>query len=101
MARLEIAKRAEADLDRIFQFLAAHDFFAAVAVSALILDALEVLTRHPFMGRSVEGPLRELVISRGKSGYVALYEYFQAEDLVMVLALRHQREAGFTGGEDS
>lgn len=101
MARVEIAKRAQADLDRIFQFLAANDLFAAAAVSALILDALEILSRHPLVGRSVEGRLRELVISRGKSGYVALYEYFEAEDVVMVLALRHQREAGFTGREDS
>ena len=41
---------------------------------------------------SAEG---ELVISRGKTGYVALYRYDEARDIVFVLALRHQREAGF------
>jgi len=47
------------------------------------------------IGRPVEEGLRELVISRGKSGYVALYEYFEKEDVVLVVAVRHQREAGF------
>jgi hypothetical protein len=39
--------------------------------------------------------LRELVISRGKSGYLALYDYDEPNDMVLVLALRHQREAGY------
>ncbi|HSS05719.1 MAG TPA: type II toxin-antitoxin system RelE/ParE family toxin, partial [Rhodanobacteraceae bacterium] len=38
---------------------------------------------------------RELVISRGHSGYIALYSYEQLEDTVLVLAIRHQREAGY------
>jgi hypothetical protein len=36
------------------------------------------------------------VISRGKSGYVALYDIVEAEDVILLLALRHQREAGFS-----
>ena len=36
---------------------------------------------------------RELLIHFGDSGYVALYRY--AADLVTVLALRHQKEAGY------
>jgi plasmid stabilization system protein ParE len=47
------------------------------------------------MGRSVEQGLRELVISQGKSGYVALYSYEREADVVLVLAIRHQREAGY------
>ena len=35
------------------------------------------------------------MISYGKSGYVALYSYEQRQDVVLVLALRHQREVGF------
>ena len=34
-------------------------------------------------------------ISRGRTGYVALYQYDAATDVVLVLAVRHQREAGF------
>jgi hypothetical protein len=39
--------------------------------------------------------MRELVISRGRTGYVALYDWLEAVDAVVILALRHQREAGY------
>jgi hypothetical protein len=39
--------------------------------------------------------LRELVISYGKSGYIALYSYESSDDVALILAIRHQREAGF------
>jgi plasmid stabilization system protein ParE len=97
VARLDFAARAEVDLDRIFQFVAAEDPAAAGPVIALIVEALQVLERHPLIGRPTEEGLRELVISRGKSGYMALYEYFEADDTVLVLALRHQRQAGYPG----
>jgi plasmid stabilization system protein ParE len=53
------------------------------------------LARHPFIGRQVEDGLRELVISQGKTGYVALYSVEAEYDAVLVLAIRHQREAGW------
>jgi len=90
-----LAAGAEADLDRLYEFLAAEDPVAADAVADLILEGISVLERHPLIGRPAGEALRELVISRGRSGYVALYEYFEAEDLVMVVALKHQREAGY------
>lgn len=96
MARLAFAAQAYADLDRIYEFVAAENPVAAAAVVDLIFDALAVLERHPMIGRPAEEGLRELVISRGKTGYVALYDYFETEDAVLVLALRHQREAGFS-----
>lgn len=39
--------------------------------------------------------VRELVISRGRSGYVALYRYLPRRDRIDVLAIRRQREAGY------
>ena len=39
--------------------------------------------------------LRELVISFGDSGYVALYRYEPTAEAVHVLAFRHQKEAGY------
>jgi plasmid stabilization system protein ParE len=95
VARLAFAAGAYADLDRIHEFVAVQDAAAAHAAIELIFDALSILERHPMMGRPAEQGLRELVISRGKTGYVALYDYFGADDVVVVLALRHQREAGF------
>jgi plasmid stabilization system protein ParE len=47
------------------------------------------------IGRPVSQGLRELVISRGKSGDCAVYDYDEQNDMVLVLALRHQREAGY------
>ena len=61
----------------------------------LIASAIEILEKHPLVGRKVEHGLRELVISRGESGYVALYDYHSDADHVVILAIRHQREAGY------
>ncbi len=63
----------------------------------LNLDAVAILERHPLMGRPAEAGLREPVISRGKSGYIALYRYDGGRDRALVLAVRHQREAGYAG----
>jgi hypothetical protein len=46
----------------------------------------------------VESGLRELVISRGKTGYVALYDYIAATGTIIVFAVRHQREVGYEEG---
>jgi len=48
------------------------------------------------MGRVAEVGRREFVLSRGKYGYIAKYRWLPAEDVVIVLAVRHQREAGYT-----
>jgi plasmid stabilization system protein ParE len=69
---------------------------AAVAAIDVIRDGIEILGRHPLVGRACEEGLRELLISYGKNGYVALYSYEQREDVVLVLAIRHQREAGYS-----
>ena len=67
---------------------------AAMQTGELIIDGLSILKKHPLIGRKVEHGLRELLISRGRSGYVALYSYNAAEDVATVLAIRHQREGG-------
>jgi plasmid stabilization system protein ParE len=62
-----------------------------------ILSALRVLEAHPLVGRPARDGLRELVIGRGRRGFVALYRFDEVRDLVRVLTLRHQREAGYPG----
>jgi plasmid stabilization system protein ParE len=47
------------------------------------------------LGRRVHGDIRELVISFGQTGYIALYRFVVPQDEVRVLAIRHQREIGF------
>ena len=100
MARLSYSGRALADLERLTQFLIGIDPAAAAETVGLIAEAVELLIRHPLIGRPVEHPLRELVISRGRTGYVALYSFEEAQDAVLILAIRHQREAGFWGEDE-
>lgn len=91
------AEEALADLERIFDFNFARDANDALEHIARIRTAVMILEEHPEIGRLTEpgSGLRELVISHGKSGYVALYEYSVAEDLIRIAAIRHQREAGY------
>jgi len=35
-------------------------------------------------------------LSRGKDGYIAKYRWLPVDDVVLILAVRHQREAGYT-----
>jgi len=95
MTSLGFDRRALEDLDRLSDFLVAYDPQAAEATLMLIRGAIATLESHPMIGRSVEGGLRELVISKGTTGYIALYHYRRAADHVQVRAVRHQREAGF------
>jgi plasmid stabilization system protein ParE len=60
-----------------------------------IQSAVENLTAHPLVGRRLEGDLRELVISFGATGHIALYRFVVQQDQVRVLALRPQREIGY------
>jgi plasmid stabilization system protein ParE len=87
--------RVLADLDRLYDFLALNDPAKALAVSAGILEATAILERHPFIGRPASENLRELVISRGRTGYVALYRLVPEQDQVEILCIRHQLEAGY------
>jgi len=97
MAVVSYAPRASSDLQRLVDFLAESDPSAASQTAELIVSAVEALQHHPLIGRPVEWGFRELVISRGRSGYLALYRYDEARDRVLVLTIRHQREAGYTG----
>jgi plasmid stabilization system protein ParE len=62
---------------------------------AAIQSAVDNLAAHPLVGRRVEGDLRELVISFGETGYIALYRFVVQKDEVRVLVLQHQREIGY------
>ena len=95
MAQIVYSQNALANLARAFELLLEHDQAAAIASAAAIREAVELLANHPMIGRRVAGELRELVISYGKTGYVALYRFIPARDLVRVLAVRHQRELDY------
>jgi len=95
LAGLIYSGLALADLDPLTDFLIESAPPAALATIGLISEAIQILANHPLMGQWVEDDMRELVISRGHSGYVALYSYVEANDVVLILAVRHQREVGY------
>lgn len=86
---------ASDDLERLREFLVESDVVAANETSLLITEAINVLVNHPMIGRAGANGFRELVISRGRSGYVALYKYDERENRIFIAAIRHQREAGY------
>lgn len=95
MARLIYSRKAFADLDRLVDFLLETASVAAVETAELISEAVQILGNHPFVGRPAEHDMRDLTVSRGRTGYLVLYSYEEAYDVVLVLAVRHQREAGY------
>jgi plasmid stabilization system protein ParE len=93
MPSVYFSQRALDDLERVFEFLVREAPAIATEAASEIVDATRVLQRHPLIGRPV-GALRDLVISKGRTGYVALYRYLPEQDRVDILAIRHQRESG-------
>lgn len=97
MTELVYSAQALQDLERLSDFLLETDPQAAQDTVGLIFDALEILVQHPEVGRKVHFGQRELVISRGRTGYLALYRFLPHVDRILVLGLRHQRESGYKG----
>ena len=95
MARIELAPEVLADFDRFFDHMAQFDVEAAPERISEIVQALQVLTHSPLIGRKVKGSKRELVIGQGSRGYVALYRFVTDIDTSFVLAIRSQRESGY------
>ena len=97
MPRVVVTAGAVRGLEQCRQFLLKKDNRAAARAGALIERQFMLLESTPEMGRPVEEQpeLRELVIGFGEAGYVALYRYVPDEEAVFVLALRHQKEAGY------
>ncbi len=95
MAKVVYSAAAFCDLERLADFLLESDPEAAADTIELIMAAVGVLQDHPLIGRPINDDLFELVISRGRSGYVALYSVEDDYEVVLILAIRHQREMGY------
>ena len=85
MTRLVLSPAAFRDIDRLTDFLLESDPVAAGDTTPLLISGLRVLQEHPLIGRPVEMGYRELVISRGNTGYVALYTYDMKNDIALIL----------------
>jgi addiction module RelE/StbE family toxin len=95
LAQVVFSAAALDDLDRLHAFLLEAVPEHAQRLIGEVLQGFAVLEAHPRIGRRTTAGLRELVISQGRSGYLALYRHDEARDLVRVLRVRHQREAGY------
>ncbi len=94
MSRVELAAEVADDFDRILEHLAEHEVAHPGRRIGEIIEAIHALEHNPRIGPPAGNDRRELVIGRGSRGYVALYRYVAELDIVFVLALRSQREAG-------
>lgn len=95
MTRIELAPEVLDDFERFFEHMTRFELADVPGRLQDILDAIQVLTHSPLIGRPVAGGQRELVIGQGSRGYIALYRYLAEIDTAFVLALRAQRELGF------
>ena len=78
---------AQQDIKRLYET-------AQKALTA-IRTGIDSLKHNPFSCRKTNTPfLRELVISFGATGYVALFE-IESSQMVTILAIRHQREEDY------
>jgi len=99
---VRLTREAEEDLLRLFEFVLERelerggDLELAQRAQDAIEEGLATLARSPFTCRKAADSsfLRELVIPCGHTGYVALFEIADSENVV-VGALRHQREDDF------
>ena len=75
MASVVYSARSLDHIERAFRFLREDNPAAALAAVAAIQSAANHLAAHPLVGRRIEGELRELVVSYGQTGYVALFRF--------------------------
>ena len=96
MTRIVLTPGSAEDFARILDHLDRHEVAQREPRIEGILHAIDVLADNPLIGRVLEQDLRELVIGRDAQGYVALYRYLGEFDTVFIIAIRAQREAGYT-----
>lgn len=96
MPRLIWSPEALLDVQRLYRFLASKNTDAAQRAVQAMRQGVNVLGLQPGIGRPIEDmpdEFREWLIDFGDSGYVARYRV--DAETVIVLAVRHQKEAGF------
>ena len=97
MPRIIITEGAVQGLERCRLFLAEKNPLASKRAGQTIKHQFTLLESEPEIGRPFDDlpELRELIIPFGDSGYVALYRHEKKSDSVLLLAFRHQKEAGY------
>lgn len=100
--KVEFTPEADADLDRLFDFLLDRAQIvedarrACEAVEAIRTIADSHLSTTPYSYRKVgqRPTLRELIVPFGSTGYIFRFD-IRTPELVLVIGARHQREEDF------
>jgi len=96
MSQVKFAPAAIRDLQRVREFLRPKSADAARRAGEVIRQGVKILSAHPRLGRMIDDlpeQFREWPIDFGDSGYVVRYRI--SDDAVTILAIRHQKEAGY------
>ena len=96
MPRLTWSSAALRDVQGLYRFLTKKNIDAAKRAVNTIREGVKIIARQPGIGRPAEDmdpDYREWPIEFGDSGYVVLYRYHK--QTAVILAVRHQREAGY------
>jgi len=96
MPRLIWTPAAIRDLARLHGFLRTKNPTAASRAIKTIRQGMRSIALHPQAGRPAEHmpmEFREWPIGFGSGGYIVLYRY--DSDDVVILAVRHEKEAGY------
>ncbi|MBA0206061.1 type II toxin-antitoxin system RelE/ParE family toxin [Pectobacterium aroidearum] len=98
MPQMIVSESARRGLQRLQDFLKNKNALAAKKAAEVLIRGIRQLAALPNIGRPVEHlPLeyQELVIEFGSSGYVMLYRHDELTDRVVILTVKHQKEAGY------
>lgn len=92
MIVIEFAEGVGQDLMRIADHLRRYEIQEIDVRIAEIASGFQILKQHPEIGRRIGARHRELVLGDGSRGYLGKYLYLPASRLILVTAIRSQRE---------
>lgn len=96
---ITFSAEAKADMQRLYDFLADIDPDLAERALKILDEGWEALSKFPHTCRKAQGgdlgpAWREMLITFGSSGYIALFQITSDKSLT-VTAVRHQRESDY------
>ena len=98
MGKIVLTSNASSKLKAISGFYETRDEAIAERAIGTIVAAFQILRKFPEAGRPWRGSLtrREIIIPFGEQGFVSLYEIDREQNEIVILAIRQQREAGYS-----
>jgi|GEM_PF-6474078 len=82
------------DFELLYTFLHEKNVVAAQKLAMLLENKLELLATIP-KAFPFFGEYRLYLLEFGSSGYAILYDFDEDADLLILLRMKHQKEAGF------